>query len=278
MPGGGGGTTTTQTKADPWAGIQPGLQRAANDATSLYNRGLLNYSYYPGSTVVPFSPETGTALNMKTQRAIEGSPITNTAKDYERGLLSGTYLNSNPYLDKMFNNAADAVTARVNSAFAGGGRSGGGINQQVLTRELGKTAADVYGGNYESERQRQQQGLLFAPQLANQDYFDIDQLADVGAAREGIEGQQLQENIDRFNYNQNAPAENIRNFVGLLNGAGGSYPTSTATTPYYKNRASTALGGAALGAGLLGPMGLGLTTTPIGLGVGAGLGLLGGYF
>lgn len=257
--GGGGGSSTTVTKADPWSGIQPQLKQAAADATNLYNQGKFQQNYYPGSTVVGYSPETEAALRLTTNRALAGSPVTNSAKGLLTDTLEGSYLNNNPHLDATFNKAADAVEGRVNSAFAGGGRFGGGLNQRTLGDSLGGLATDIYGGNYENERNRQMQSMLFAPQMAEQDFSDFQRLSDVGKARESLSQAQKQEDIDRFNFNQTSATNGLTNYADLLQRIGGTYGASTATGP----KAST-------GGGLLGTLG-GLT------GIGSsGIGILSG--
>lgn len=105
---------------------------------------------------------------------------------------SGAYLNSNPYLDRTFDQAAGAVersfrravNPQLDSQFAGSGRYGSGAWQAAKAdsqRELGDTLSglgtSIYGGNYAQERQNQlsaQQGLgnfgLQAASLADSAY------------------------------------------------------------------------------------------------------------
>ncbi len=88
--GGGGTTTTTVQNNDPWSGQQPylstGFQRAETD---VLNRPL---EYYPGSTVVPFSAETQTALAGTTERALGGAPIVGQGAQQISDTLRGDYL------------------------------------------------------------------------------------------------------------------------------------------------------------------------------------------
>lgn len=89
------------------------------------------------------------------------------AKDYLTKVLGGDYLNSNPYLDKMYNAASDAVTRQyetatapdIDSAAELGGRYGSGTQsnaksqaEQNLGLTLDKLAANIYGTDYENER------------------------------------------------------------------------------------------------------------------------------
>lgn len=247
MGGGkGGGQTTTVQKSDPWAKQQPFLEYAFPQAKGLYESGKLTPKAYDGQTVAGFAPETKLAQNLTTQRALSGSPITNTANDYLQKELQGNYLNSNPYLDKTFDTAANKVQGRVNSAFGGGGRFGGGLNQKVLGDSLGELATSIYGGNYQDERNRMQQGLLFAPQAANQDYYDINQLAGVGGQKEGMQQNLINQDINKFNLNQQAPLNALQSYNSLIQGNYGG--TNTTTQPYYQNNAGNAIGTGLLGA------------------------------
>lgn len=107
----------------------------------------------------------------------------NDASNELSRVASGYYLDSNPYLDSMFGSASDAVTRayqtatapRGDSAFSGAGRYGSGAyansvsqNQQDLGSSLGNLSANIYGGNYQAERARQDAAASQFWQLLNQ--------------------------------------------------------------------------------------------------------------
>lgn len=75
-------------------------------------------------------------------------------------------MNSNPYLDATFNQAANAVQNRVSSEFAGSGRN---LESSIPVQndQLNQLATQIYGGNYANERQLQSQAAQQAP-LASQ--------------------------------------------------------------------------------------------------------------
>lgn len=244
---------------DMWGdskGPMPTLDQFAIEGTGGGTNSLLAPGYYPGQTIADQSPETIQAQNMITQRATQGSPVMNTANGYLSKVLNGDFIGANPYLDSQFKRGADQVQARVNSAFAGGGRSGSGINQEVMTREMGNLANDVYGNAYENERQRMQQGLLFAPQAANQDYADALQLANVGQAKEGRTQDVINADIAKYNYQAQLPLNALANYQQLVSGNYGG--STTMTQPYYSNRGAGMLGtglGLLSGASMLSGMG-----------------------
>lgn len=183
---GGGGTTQTVEKADPWEGQQPYLTFGFEEAKKQFNNSTP--TYFPKSTIVPFAPETELALNMQTNRAINGSPIQRSAVEELDRTMRGDYLGpiaslySTPQMqasnqlstDTMngkylyggdgFNAAFDAASRKilpqVNSAFERAGRTGSGLAAQAQTQALGDAFANLYG--QERNNQIQSQGLALA--------------------------------------------------------------------------------------------------------------------
>ena len=91
----------------------------------------------------------------------------------------------------------------------------------------------------------------FAPMLAQQDYFDIGQLGQVGAQREGLADRYLQEQMARYDQ----PYTNLQRYAGLLSGAGLGQGYGTTSTPYYERNPLPALAGTGAGLFFGGPMG-----------------------
>jgi hypothetical protein len=243
---------TTTTTSEPPRYLQPYLQRGVEDAYSQYYN-------YQGAPVVPFSPQTETALNMAERRATFGSPVNRAAQNYAATTLGGGFMGSNPWLDSMFNRAAGGVTNQIQSNFGSAGRNARGVDAAGFAADAyGNLATDIYGGAYEAERQRQQQLVPFASQLAAQDYADIGQLANVGAQREDLAREYAMQ-----------PSNNLDAYLARLQGFPGS--TVTQTIPMERNRLAGALGGALMGAQY------GTSIFPgLGTGWGAALGGLGG--
>lgn len=259
-------TTTTQTQEPPEY-VRPFLQGAATDSQSLYNRGP--NQYYQGQTVTPFSSETEGALQRATTRATQGSPITQSAQGYTGDVLQGKYLNSNPYVDQMFNRAAEGTRSQLDTQFARSGRNIGG-SYAARSDQLNNLASQIYGQNYANERAMQSSTLGMANDIANQDYRDIGQLAQVGQQREDLTSRNIADQVARWDYAQNAPGIALDQYIARLNNQpGGSASTST---PYFSNRGASALGGAAVGSQIGSSIGSGYG------GIGAVLGgLLGSY-
>lgn len=206
------------------------------------------------------------------------------ANPYLSFTAGGGYLNSNPWLDSMYGAAANNVTQNYRNAvapsiasmFSAAGRYG---NNAAMTnafdtaeRGLGTTLRDLgsnlYGQNYGQERALQssaagqlgrdyltergyQMGALgLAPQLANQDYYDIGQLRDLGSQREARRQQVMNEMINRWNFDQNKPLDKLQQYGTLLQGGMNLGGQKTSEQPIYGSGAGSALGGALTGYGL----------------------------
>ena len=259
---------TTTTSTDPSDFIKPYLTPAMDDAQSLYQSTTPNF--FPNATYVNFSPETDTALQLASNRAIQGNPLLQSSQSEINKILSGDYLSptSNPYLQSNFNQMAGDVASNVNSYFTKAGRFGSGANQEILTEKLGELANKGYGDNYATERANMVNATALAPQLGEMDYNDIAKLQAVGQEREALEMAKLQDAIARYDYEQQKPYVKLNQYLGQL---GANVPTNTVTTqPVFRNTGAGLLGGAMQGYNLGSNFGMG------GLGAIAG-GLLGGF-
>ena len=279
-----GTQVVTQTN-DPWSGQQPfletGFQRAQTDVLEKPE------TFFPGSTVVPFDPVTTEALGSIESRARAGSPLVPTAQEAIRSAASGELLEQNPFLSQTNPYLQDAIDAAtqgitrnyqsvvepgIDAAFSSRGRYGSGLQAEAIDRaqeNLADQLSDVgtqmafgdYGLQrqaYDTERARQMAAASAAPGLAAQDYVDPGQLLSVGAAREGQAASQLQEDINRFNLEQNAEKKALADYMALV--AGGQYGgTSSTSTPIYQDTSSNVLGNiaqlAGVGGSLFGGMG-----------------------
>ena len=235
-------TQTTTTNPPAWQ--LPYLQYGLGQSKSYYDQG--------GTPVIPFSPYSEQALQGVAQRAQAGSPLVSAAQDYAQKSLNGGFLGSNPYLDATFNKAALATQNQLASQFAGAGRNVG-ASEGLRSQQLNDLATQIYGGAYNQERQLQQGVLGSVLPLANQDYVDLGQLGNAGAAVEG----KAQEYA-------NQPAQALDQYLGRVTGNYGN----TTTSPLYKNTGASILGGALLG----GQLGSSVFGGQYGGLVGAGLG------
>lgn len=240
------GTETVTQNSEPWSQAQPYLSDIFRQAQGMYRQGA---EYYPGSTVVPFSPDTqagmsglrsqfqqspmglntmqntlnrvsqgtntagvtqaGAATNPYTgqiasqagqsnpfagqiagqanrdnayqgqiaQAGAQANPYTsqiaqaggapnpfmsniqaasNRVNDAGLGTLNDFASNgqNNPYLDRIFDNAAERVRDNTSAMFSKAGRYGSVAHQDALSDSLGDMAANMYGQAYETDANR----------------------------------------------------------------------------------------------------------------------------
>lgn len=189
---GGGGTTTTTQNSSPWIGAQPYLEDLMGKAQQTYDaaqgQNQLPPTYAgPSDTTknalqgIVQRAQNGSPLINTADQSLSNilQPKTSPGTDALQSLISGNNpgaaytqagagsngaLNAatnvlsantgpNPYLDQMFNAESQPVIDAVNAQAGSAGRTGSGADQQLLTRNLGQLAGQVYGSNYLGEQQ-----------------------------------------------------------------------------------------------------------------------------
>lgn len=253
-------TTTTSTVAPE---IAPYLTYGLQQASNLYGGG--GPQYYTGETFVAPSQTTQAGVQALETRALAGSPLTGLAQQQLQGTLGGAYLGGNPFFQGAFAPAAQAAQQQYKSTLGDiasksslAGRYGSGAMGNLQDRASGQyaqaltnTAGQLAYQNYEQERARQQQAIGAAPALAQADYQDINQLLQAGQLREGYQGQQLGADIQRFNFLQNQPQQNLQNYMSLVYGNPlGRVGQTTASGAADTSAFQKLLGTAAVGAGV----------------------------
>ena len=282
------GNNETVQKTEPWAGLQPYLKDAYQNAQNLFRSG--GPDFFPNATYVPFSDQSNMGIDLLTNRALQGSqwqpqmgnlatnlmtqqnPALQQAQNTLSDTAQGKYLNQNPWLDTMFGTAASKVTDTFNNAvmpslnatFGQAGRTGSGAHAMAagdasgqLSDSLYRMANDVYGGNYQAERDRmvnsasgltsvsgqnltnQMAGANLGMGLGELQYSDIGNLMGAGSMIEGKAGEMLGDQMNRFNFYQNRPEQQMNNYVAWLSGIPGSQ-FGTQHTDTDMNRNSTA--------------------------------------
>jgi len=237
---GGGGTqdSTTTTEIDPT--LRPYVDYGLGEAKTLYQSQTP--SFYPGQTFVSPSDITQSALQAAQQRATTGSPLLQAAQAEQLATIQGR--NVNPFLEGALagtnRQAQEAYTQGVQglqSRAAQSGRYGSqALNQQVgqaqdiFGRNLAESAGQLAYQSAEAERGRQQAAIAGAPQMAEADYGDIQRLMTTGQMGEQYQSAELQDAINRFNFEQNLPAMKLNQYGQFMSGMpAGNITTQTAT-------------------------------------------------
>ena len=233
-------TTTTTSGLSQFA--QPYAEYGLAEALRQYQAGAP--AYYPGQTYTEFAPQTEQALRAAEQRALAGSPVMQAGQDYLQQVLSGGFLGGSPGLEAAIQRATQPAQAAAMSGLAQRGRLGSGLGSQAVAQTVGDIAAEMSYQDYLNERTRQQQALQFAPTYAQADYYDIGQLGQVGAAREAQAQKAINEAMARYQYEQNAPQQQLGQFMDVVYGFPGKQQTTVAPL-YEPSFGQQFLGGAA---------------------------------
>ena len=249
----------TKSNIDPT--IQPYLSYGLQQAQQQYQAG--GPQYYGGQTYVSPSQTTQAGIQALEQRASQGNPLLASAQGQLQKTIKGGYLSGNPFFQGAFQPAAQAAQSKfeqtlgdVGSAASKAGRYGGGAMNTLQERASGqfaKSLSDTAGSlayqNYADERGRQQAATMAAPAMSQADYQDIQNMLKAGQMREGYTGAQQQADINRFNFLQNQPQQNLSNYLSNVYG-NPMGRANTMTTLQQPSGFQNLLGGAATLGGL----------------------------
>ena len=238
--GGGGGKqdSTTTTSIDP--AIKPYVTYGLEEGKRLYESQTP--SFFPGQTYVSPSAQTQEALRMAQERAMAGSPLTGAAQAETLATIQGRGVN--PFLAGALGQtnrlAGEEFTRNIQnlqSQAASAGRYGSsamgqqaGTAQDIFARALAEQGGQLAYNSAEAERARQMAAVGAAPQMAQADYADIQRLLSVGGAKEAQSAAELQDAMNRYNFEQNLPQAKLSQFANLFSSVPqGSTTVQTAT-------------------------------------------------
>jgi hypothetical protein len=238
--GGGGGQqeSKTTTSIDPT--IAPYVTYGLEEAKRLYQSQ--SPQFFPGQTYVSPSEQTQQALQMAQDRAMAGSPLTGAAQAETLATIQGKGVNpflagaleqTNRLAGEQFNRNIQNLQSSAASAGRYGSSAMGqqaGTAQDIFARALAEQGGQLAYNSAEAERNRQMAAVGAAPQMAQADYADIQRLLSVGGAKEAQSAAQLQDAMNRFNFQQNLPQMKLQQYANLYSTAPqGSTTTQTAT-------------------------------------------------
>ena len=270
----------TTSQIDP--ALRPFLTQGLERARELFLTGP-QPTFFPGQTYVSPSEATTEAIAQQEALARAQSPSLQAAQQaYQASLgqigqtAAGGFLQGNPYQHAMLQAATRPLTQQfgeqvlpgISSLYSRAGRYGSGAMERALGgateaygRALGDVSANIVGQDYARERGLQQQAQMgqaalaqLAPSIYQQQFLPSQTLAQVGAAREAIAAQPLQEQMARFQFGQQQPIQSLMSYLSSV------YGTPLARegqqiTQLPENRLMGGIAGAGLG--YLGGQGLG---------------------
>jgi hypothetical protein len=232
---------------------------------------------FQGQTYVSPSQQTQQALAQQEALATGAQPSLQAAQQaYQASLgqigqtAAGGFLQGNPYQQAMLAAATRPLTQQygeqvvpgIASLYSRAGRYGSGAMERALGgateaygRALGDVSANIVGQDYARERGLQQQAQLSqaalaqaAPSFFQMGFLPSQALAQVGAAREQIAAQPLQEAMQRYQYSQQLPYQQLQGFLSSVYGT----PMGQSVMPQAQvNRTAQNLGIAATIGGLI---------------------------
>jgi hypothetical protein len=222
---------STTTTSAPWSGAEPYVKYGLGEAQRLYTGK--QPSYYPNSTVAGFTPYQNASLNMTGARSLYGNSGMNLGQTGINNILSGDL-----GLDAVFENVKGKVLPAAMSAYSAAGRTPGGAGSYggYAAEQLTNAYAPIAANQYNT-------ALSLAPTYAAEDWNNIDRLNQAGGQIQGQNQAQLQDSINRWNFYQNLPWDQLTKYLASVQGSSAGYGSST--TPYYQNPALSALGGIA---------------------------------
>jgi len=289
----------TGSRIDP--ALMPYLQMGLQRAQQLFLTGQ-QPQFFPGQTYVSPSAQTLQALSQQEAAAGGAQPLLGQAQQaYQASLgqigqtAAGGFLQGSPYRQAMIESATRPIQQQfesqilpgISSGFSRAGRYGSGAMQRAVGqaseqfgRALGDVATNIAYSDYARERAAQQQAQVqqaalaqAAPSFFTAGLLPSQTLAQVGAAREAIAAQPLQEQMQRFQFGQQLPYQQLQGYLSSV------YGTPMGSSQYAQiPQAQTNRLGQAVGLGTLGFLGGQALGGTQGGAIGAGLGGLLGYF
>jgi hypothetical protein len=238
---------------------QPGAGSAVpkfhKDPLKQYSQELQNYigtpgpGYFPGQTYAGMSGYTGQGI--EELGGVNYAP----SNEYLQSTLAGDYLGLSPeMMGAVMGPAMEASAAR----FASSGRYGSPASQVAMTK-AGMEAAMPY---YDQERQRQQEAAGLAPAMQSQQALG---LLSAGGLEEDWQQKQINEDMARYEYEQNLPYTQLQQQSTLFGPFG---PPVSGYEPAGGSQLASMAGGALAG---------GVAGAEFGLPGAIAGGLLGGY-
>lgn len=212
--------------------------------------GLLPVSQLPPGMlqkVAPFNPTQQAGLDYLTGSAGQSAQLAGAGANQVQQTLGGQYLSpdSNPYLAATGDALTRALTNQYKLATApslmaqaqqGGNLRGSAFNEQQAANQFGlgqnisDTLAQLYGGNYEAERARQQQAVGMIPGVQGAIQAPGQQLLGAGTLQQG----QTQTELDVARQNAELQTQYpftilsyLGNLLGTSTGAGGVVTSGT---------------------------------------------------
>lgn len=294
MAGGGGGDTETTQKTEPWDPQQAYLRDIFEQAAMQYQAP--GPEYYPGSQVVPYSPQEQVAQTMVEDYALTGAPSQVADAQNAQQFLIGDVLrpDSNPYLqqaaagaiqpvrEELMNNILPAIDDGAVIAGAYGSDRQGIAQSQAIDlaiQDMLNTTSSMYNTGYQNNLDAYVKGLALSPQTMQMGLAPAGYLSATGEMDRALAQQLLNQDVAAWDFSQQLPAAKLADYQGFVQGTYGGTGTGTSaggSSSDLLGALGGAMGGYALASTATGTAALGSLMVPASMAgpVGAGLGAL----
>jgi hypothetical protein len=297
LEGGGGGSTKSTSTTLNYSPEEAKRRTAVMDeAGRIYDQtaGQIASSPYPGSQVIPFSPETLASQQWGTDFATQSMPGMNQMlmDATQFGLTGAMDVNNNPYLSNAIDAAIRPITqdyldpngvfqrlrgeAVQNGGYGTSSRQalGEGIAAGRYAQSIGDTAGKLANEGYLAGLDTFTKTLGLTPATIQAMQTPMNILSSIGAQRENLAQLGEDYNSAARLWELNASWAPLQNWANIVFGAGSGGTSSSLSQPAaQRNPIGGAIGGAATGYALGAQIGSGFG--PVGAIGGA---ILGGLF
>jgi len=226
------------------------LPAAQKGFTSLSGATPETYLRGGAQQIAGFNPDQVAGLSQTRNLAQQGNPLLNPALDETQKMISGDYLNSNPFVNDVVSNESQRIQEQMDRQFAGSGRYGSPTHSGITAERVAEATLPYLSQNYENERNRQMQAIGNVGALGAERYADPRMLTATGDIQQALTQRaldaQLQYQRDLGNTQSGIDKSLIEAGTlnpGLFQGQGTQTTTQTGSAGS-PSIASTLLGGA----------------------------------
>lgn len=171
------GLSSQKTTSGPSAFAKPFISSAANEISDVYNQNK-DANAGIAKTIQDLIPGLVNKYN-------DGDPNVSAATGYNTDVLSGKYLNGNPFLESIISKTSNDTLGKVGAAFGSRGAFGGTKYAEAAGRGVADSENALRYGDYNTQLGRMDTAASRSPSLAAADYLGITPL--LATAQAGTE-------------------------------------------------------------------------------------------
>jgi len=113
-----------------------------------------------------------------------GDANVNAARGYNSDVLSGKYLNNNPYLDGIVQQAGNDARNQTSAALGTRGLTGGSAFADIISRNVANSTNTLRYNDYNTQMGRMDQAAAQAPGLSAAQYLPLSAISDIASAQQ----------------------------------------------------------------------------------------------